>query len=228
MFGLWVEIRIFLTEHAIRIILFYIQTTSGNTMSKDRLKQQIDFILEIDRLKTIDRRTYLTDTSRFENSAEHSWHIAVMALVLSEHANNPDIDLLKVIRMLLLHDLVEIDAGDTFAYDIRANEDKQVREQAAAERIFNLLPPDQAAVFREAWEEFEARQTPEAVFAASLDRLQPMLHNLYTRGKAWQEHGVRKDQVLAFNRHMAEGASALWDFAVAGIEKAVDRGDLQE
>ena len=197
-------------------------------MSIDRLKQQIDFILEIDRLKTINRRTYLTDTSRFENAAEHSWHIAVMALVLAEHANQPDIDLLKVIRMLLIHDLVEIDAGDTFAYDTAGQADKQAREQAAAERIFRLLPPDQAGIFRNTWDEFEAGGTPEAMFAASLDRLQPMLHNLFTRGKAWREHRVRKAQVVAFNRHMADGAGALWEYARAGLELAVARGDLQE
>lgn len=195
---------------------------------KNRLTRQIEFILEIDRLKTINRRTYLTDSSRFENSAEHSWHIAVMALVLAEHADDPDIDRLKVLRMLLIHDLVEIDAGDTFAYDTRGQAGKRVREQAAAERIFQILPPDQALWLREAWEEFEARKTPEARFAASLDRLQPMLHNIHTRGRAWREHGVRKDQVIAFNRHMAEGAPALWDFARAGLEKAVARGDLED
>ena len=130
--------------------------------------------------------------------------------------------------MLLIHDLVEIDAGDTFAYDTAGQADKQAREQAAAERIFQILPLDQAGFFRKTWEEFEARQTPEAVFAASLDRLQPMLHNLYTRGKAWQEHGVRKDQVIAFNRHMADGATSLWEYASAGLEKAAARGDLPE
>ena len=197
-------------------------------MSEDRLERQIDFILEIDRLKSIERRTYLTDTSRFENSAEHSWHIAVMALVLAEHANQPDIDLLKVIRMLLIHDLVEIDAGDTFAYDTAGLADKQSREQAAAERIFRLLPPDQAGVFRDTWDEFEARRTPEAVIAAALDRLQPMLHNLFTRGKAWREHGIKKDQVMNVNRHMADGAATLWEYARNGLEEAVVRGDLKE
>jgi|SRR6056297_363406 len=196
--------------------------------SRARLEKQIDFILEIDRLKTIYRRTYLTDASRFENSAEHSWHIAVMAMVLAEHANQPDIDLLSVIKMLLIHDLVEIDAGDTFAYDTSAKTDKAEREQAAADRIFNLLPADQAAGFRALWDEFEARQTPEACFAAALDRLQPLIHNLYTRGKSWKEHGVQKDQVLSLNRHTADGASDLWDFAAEWIEKAVSRGDLPE
>ena len=198
------------------------------SVSRARLEKQIDFILEIDRLKTICRRTYLTDATRFENSAEHSWHIAVMAMVLAEHANHPDIDLSKVIRMLLIHDLVEIDAGDTFAYDIAAKTDKPEREQAAADRIFGLLPPNQAEEFRALWDAFEAGKTPEARFAAALDRLQPLIHNLYTRGRSWKEHGVRKDQVLSLNRHTADGASDLWDFAADWIEKAVTRGDLPE
>ncbi|MFP4532011.1 MAG: HD domain-containing protein [Desulfobacterales bacterium] len=196
--------------------------------SRARLEKQIDFIIEIDRLKAIYRRTYLTDASRFENSAEHSWHIAVMAMVLAEHANQPAVDLSKVIRMLLIHDLVEIDAGDTFAYDTSAKTDKLEREQAAADRIFNLLPEDQAAGFHALWDEFEARETPEACFAAALDRLQPLIHNLYTRGKSWKEHGVHKDQVLSLNRHTAEGASDLWDFAAEWIEKAAAMGDLPE
>src|SRR6056297_294642 len=161
-------------------------------MDWQRLEQQVAFILEIDRLKTIYRRTYLTDTSRFENSAEHSWHIAVMAMLLAEHANTLEVDQLRVIKMLLIHDLVEIDAGDTFAYDTAAHADKAAREQAAADRLFGLLPADQAAEFRALWDEFESRQTPEAKFAGALDRLQPLLHNLYTHGRSWREHGVRK------------------------------------
>ncbi|MFO7838289.1 MAG: HD domain-containing protein [Desulfosalsimonadaceae bacterium] len=195
-------------------------------MDQQRLQQQIDFVLEIDRLKTIRRRTYLTDTSRFENSAEHSWHVAVMAMVMAEHSNFADMDLARVVRMLLLHDLVEIDAGDTFAYDDRAKEDKKEREQAAAERLFGLLPADQAAAFRSLWEEFEARQTPEAKFAAALDRLQPLLHNLYTGGKSWQEHGIREEQVLELNRHSAQGSAALWEYAARWIQEAVEKGNL--
>jgi len=197
-------------------------------MDWQRLEQQVGFILEIDRLKMIDRRTYLTDTSRFENSAEHSWHIAVMAMLLAEHADTPELDSLRVIKMLLIHDLVEIDAGDTFAYDRAAHADKEAREQAAADRLFGLLPADQAAEFRGLWEEFESRQTPEAKFAAALDRLQPLLHNLYTHGKSWREHGVRKSQVVSLNRHMAEGAPELWSYAEKWLEKAVAEGDLAE
>ena len=197
-------------------------------MDRTRLTRQIDFILEIDRLKTINRRTYLTDASRLENSAEHSWHIAVMALVLAEHANEPGLDLMKVLRMLLIHDLVEIDAGDTFAYDPGARADRQAREQAAADRIFHILPDDQAENFFALWKEFENRNTAEGRFAAALDRLQPMLHNLRTRGKAWREHGVRKAQVVDFNRHMAEGGASLWAYITGEIERAVARGDLKE
>jgi putative hydrolase of HD superfamily len=199
----------------------------GILANRHRLQQQVEFILEIDRLKTVYRRTYLTDKSRHENSAEHSWHIAVMALVLAEYSNEPDPDLFRVVAMLLLHDLVEIDAGDTFAYDREAQENKREREQAAAERLFALLPADQAEWFRSIWEEFEERRTPEAKFAAALDRLQPLLHNLHTRGKSWQEHGVKKDQVIGLNRHMAEGAPDLWAYAAEWIERAVSKGDLE-
>ena len=197
-------------------------------MDWQRLEQQVAFILEIDRLKTVYRRTYLTDTSRFENSAEHSWHISVMAMLLAEHARTPEVDQLRVIKMLLIHDLVEIDAGDTFAYDRAAHADKEAREKAAADRLFGLLPADQAAEFRGLWDEFESRQTPEAKFAAALDRLQPLLHNLYTHGRSWREHGVRKSQVVALNRRMAEGASELWAYAEKWLEKAVAEGDLAE
>ena len=197
-------------------------------MDWQRLEQQVTFILEIDRLKTVYRRTYLTDTSRFENSAEHSWHIAVMAMLLAEHANTPEVDQLRVIKMLLIHDLVEIDAGDTFAYDSAAHADKAAREQAAADRLFGLLPADQAAEFRALWDEFEARQSPEAKFAGALDRLQPLLHNLYTHGKSWQEHGVRKSQVVSLNRRMAEGAPDLWTYAEKWLEQAAAEGNLAE
>jgi len=197
-------------------------------MDWQRLEQQVAFIMEIDQLKTVYRRTYLTDTSRFENSAEHSWHIAVMAMLLVEYANTPELDQLRVIKMLLIHDLVEVDAGDTFAYDSAAHADKAAREQTAADRLFGLLPADQAAEFRALWDEFESRQSPEAKFAGALDRLQPMLHNLYTHGRSWREHGVRKSQVVSLNRHTAEGAADLWAYAEKWLEKAVGEGDLAE
>ncbi len=190
-----------------------------------RLARQIGFILEIDKLKRIVRQTYLIDRGRRENDAEHSWHLAVMAVLLNEYATEP-VDVLTVVKMVLIHDIVEIDAGDTFCYDEAAHADKAEREQAAADRLFALLPDDQGVELRALWEEFEARRTPEARFAAALDRLQPLLHNYHTQGLAWREHGVTVDRVLARNHHMAEGATALWDYAERFIRDAVERGYL--
>lgn len=197
------------------------------TPKKSRIDRQVRFIVEIDRLKQICRQTYLTDASRFENSVEHSWHLAMLAMVFSEYAND-SIDVSKVIRMVLIHDIVEIDAGDTFIYDEIAAADKAARETAAAERIFNLLPEDQAQEFRGLWNEFEARSTADARFAHALDRFQPILHNIVTNGKAWHHHGIRKHQVLEKNRVMAEGADALWDYTADMIENAAADGLLPE
>ncbi len=191
-----------------------------------RLAAQIRFIVEIDKIKNVFRRTYLMDHSRYENDAEHSWHLAVMAMLLNEYAAEQGIDILKVIKMVLIHDIVEIDAGDTFCYDEVGHEDKAEREQAAADRIFAILPADQAAELRALWDEFEARQTPEARFAAALDRLQPLLHNYNTDGAAWREHGITVDRVIDRNRHMAEGAPELWEYAASFIRDAVEKGFL--
>ena len=190
-----------------------------------RLARQLDFIVEIDRLKGILRRTVLTDRSRLENSAEHSWHIAVMALVLAEHSER-EIDVLKVLKMLLVHDLVEIDAGDTFCYDTQANADKAEREERAAERIFGLLPDDQRTELRSIWEEFEARKTAESRFANALDRLQPMLHNYLTSGHSWREHGIQKPQVIERNQPIEEGSSVLWKVARRFLDDAEVLGFL--
>lgn len=192
-----------------------------------RLVRQLDFLREIDRLKTVLRQTVLTDKSRRENSAEHSWHLAVMAGLLQEHANEPGLDVGRVIRMVLIHDIVEIDAGDTFAYDTAGHADKAEREERAAERLFGLLPDDQRAEIMDLWREFEDRTTPEAKFAAALDRLQPMMHNYLTEGHTWRQHGITAGQVLARNRHIAEGSEALWRFAEQMINDAVDKGYLQ-
>lgn len=191
----------------------------------DRLDAQIRFLLDADRLKGIDRQNLVGGGARRENSAEHSWHLALMAAVLAEHAAEP-VDLARVVLMLLVHDLVEIDAGDTFVYDESARLDKADRERAAAERIFGLLPDDQERRLRALWEEFEARQTPESRFAASIDRLQPLLLNSITGGVPWQQHGVSADRVLARNAHVAEGAPALWELARAVIDRAVADGIL--
>lgn len=194
-------------------------------MTHDRLHRQIQFILEIDKLKSILRQSYLLNKERHENSAEHSWHLAMMAIVLQEYSNQ-EVDLLHVLKMLLVHDVVEIDAGDTYCYDEQANSDKAEREQKAANRIFALLPPDQERELRSLWEEFEARRTPEAKFANALDRLMPMMHNYYTRGKSWRENNVGSDSVLERNAVMREGAEKLWEFAQSLIDDAVEKGYL--
>ncbi len=192
----------------------------------ERIQRQMKFLIELDKLKCILRQTWLMDASRRENDAEHSWHLGVMALVLVEHAAEPQLDLARVVKMVLVHDIVEIDAGDTFAYDDVGALDKAEREQAAAQRLFGLLPADQAVEFRDVWQEFEARESPEARFAAALDRLQPILHNYHTRGKAWTQHGITADQVVARNRHIAEGSPRLWEYVDNLICDAVARGFL--
>lgn len=195
-------------------------------MAVDRLERQIRFIVEIDKLKSVFRQTLLMNGQRYENDAEHSWHIAMMAILLAEYAASPDVDILRVIKMLLVHDIVEIDAGDTIVYDQAGRAAQAVREQEAAKRIFNILPADQAGEIRDLWTEFEARQTPEALFAAALDRLQPLLHNYHTQGAAWKKHGITVDRVLARNQQMAQGAPKLWEYAQAFIAEAVEKGYL--
>jgi putative hydrolases of HD superfamily len=193
-----------------------------------RLEQQITFVRELDKLKRVQRQTWLTDTSRQENSAEHSWHIAVMAMVLAEYAPGNDLDIGRVIQMLLLHDIVEIDAGDTFCYDRAAVAQQADHEERAAERLFGLLPPDLADRFRDLWEEFEARQTPESLLANSLDRLQPILNNYYSGGKSWRAHGITRDQVRGRNRIVADGAPELWAYIEDLLQRAVDEGMLKD
>ncbi len=191
-----------------------------------RLAQQIQFIIEIDKLKGILRQTLLTDESRRENSAEHSWHLAMMAIVLAEYAPASDVDVLRVIKMLLVHDLVEIDAGDTFCYDVQGNQNKAAREALAATRLFGLLPEEQGAELRSLWEEFETQETTAAQFAAALDRLQPLLHNQQTRGGTWRIHGISRDQVLRRMHPVKDGAPALWSLVEKVIEDAVVAGYL--
>jgi putative hydrolase of HD superfamily len=192
----------------------------------ERLAQQIRFIIEVDRLKEIFRQTVLINSRRAENDAEHSWHLCLIVITLAEHANWPRLNVLRVLQMLILHDLVEIDAGDTFAYDTLAMAGQHDREAVAAGRIFGLLPADQALEFRALWDEFEARQTPEAKFAAAVDRFQPMLLNCRTEGAAWQKHGITRDRVIARNSYISEGSAALWDYAARMIEQTVAEGNL--
>lgn len=186
----------------------------------------MEFIREIDGLKQIGRQTYLRDASRKENDAEHSWHLAMMALVMSEYANE-NIDVLRVVSMVLIHDVVELDAGDTYAYDSVANETKREREVAAAERIFNILPKDQAAYFRDIWDEFESAETPEAKFAHVLDNIQPMMLNAASGGKAWREHGVKLSQVLKRNEENPKGSKQIWTYAKENlIDVNVIKGNI--
>ncbi len=199
-----------------------------DALPEDRLREQLAFVAELDRLKTVLRRTPLTDGSRRENAAEHSWHLAVMALILREHAGSEELDLPRVVRMLLVHDVVEIDAGDTYRYDREGMQDKRDRERRAARRLFGMLPDDQAQRMRNLWEEFEARRTPEARFAAALDRLQPLLHNFLTEGRSWREHGISMDRVVEQNRSIREGSPALWGHVRTLLERAVERGHLED
>jgi putative hydrolase of HD superfamily len=201
------------------------RSARGGAMAPDRLEQQIRFILEVDALKGILRRTYVLDGGRPENSAEHSWHVAVMAVLLAEHANEP-VDTARVVRMLLVHDIVEVDAGDTYVYDTTGAQAKTEREMRAADRLFGLLPKDQGRELRALWEEFEEGRTAEACFAAALDRLMPVLHNVHTAGRSWREHGITADRVIARNSRMSEGSEALWEYARSLIEDAVAHGHL--
>ncbi|MBV1777322.1 HD domain-containing protein [Burkholderiaceae bacterium DAT-1] len=191
------------------------------------LDQQLNFLLEIDRLKLVARRTRTVGGARAENSAEHSWHVAMMAMTLAPHASEP-IDIDRVIKLLLVHDIVEIDAGDTFLYDAAASQDKAEREAAAADRIFGLLPADQAARLRALWDEHEDKATAESRFAHACDRAIPMLINLTNEGISWQENSVRFEQVIARNQPDIESiAPALWQWLLPRLESARDRGWLR-
>lgn len=196
-------------------------------MLETRLRQQMDFIVEIDKLKQVFRQNLLMDGSRRENDAEHSWHLAVMACLLEEYADEP-VDLVRVLKMVLLHDLVEIDAGDTFCYDEEAGLDKAEREKAAAERIYTLLPEDQRDEYLALWQEFEERRTPEARFAICLDRLQPMLHNYLTQGGTWVKYRVPLTKVRERMEEVKAASTVLGDFLEELIADAVAQGFLKD
>ena len=194
----------------------------------DRLEQIVDFCRLTDKEKFIRRRTYLTDGQRLENDAEHAWHLAVMALLLCEYANE-EVDLLKVVSMVLIHDLVEIYAGDTFAYDKEGLKTQKAREEAAADRLFPRLPEDLAEKFRGLWEEFEADETPEAHFAHTLDNFQPLMLQAATDGKAWQEGHRKLGEVLHRNRRTSAGSEILWAYAEKHfIEPQLRNGHLED
>lgn len=190
------------------------------------LQARLDFILEADKLKTVIRRSWLTDESRLENSAEHQWHASLTALTLVEYAG-PGVEIDRVLRMLMLHDLVEIDAGDTFLYDTAAAADQAAREQAAADRIFGLLPLEQGQAYRAIWDEFEAAESPSARFAKAVDRAIPMLLNLATDGRGWRDHNVRLDQVLSANWRIEAEIPELWAWIRPRLDDAVTNGWLR-
>ena len=196
-------------------------------MDKDRLRKQIEFIVEVDKLKNIYRQTLLMDGSRNENDAEHSWHLALMAMVLKEYSPEKDLDITKVLKMLLVHDLVEIYAGDTFCYDEKGNLDKASRELAAADKLYSILPPDQGQELRALWDEFEARKTPEALFASSLDRLQPLICNYLTEGHTWVKYGIKSSKVMERTLPIQEGAPGLWDLVEEMMEDSIEQGILE-
>jgi 5'-deoxynucleotidase YfbR-like HD superfamily hydrolase len=191
------------------------------------LDQQIAFLVESDRLNTVLRRNYTVAADRRENSAEHSWHVALTAMLLAEYSNQP-VNIDRVVRMLLVHDLVEIDAGDTFIYDSVANISKEAREREAARRLFGLLPESQAGQLHELWDEFETKATPEAKFARAVDRFVAVLHNYATRGRGWKENGITRSRVLEVNQSVAEGSETLWAKIQEMTQEAVKRGDLIE
>lgn len=196
-------------------------------MNFEHLLQQVAFIHEIDKVKYIQRKSRLFNSDRRENDAEHSWHLAVMAMVLARHSNEP-VDTLKVIKMLLIHDVVEIDAGDVFLYDTVLNHTNTEAELKAAERIFGLLPQEQAEEFSAVWEEFEAGETPEAKFARAMDRLEPLLQDVSNNGVVWREHNVSYDKVVQKNSIIQHGSQTLWDFGKSLIDELAEKGILKK
>jgi len=191
-----------------------------------RLDQQIRFLVEADKLKAVARRTRLLDGSRFENSAEHTWHLMLLALILREHTTG-SLDVLRALEIVAVHDLVEIDAGDTFAYDTAGQSTKAAREEAAADRVFGLLPPDQRDYVRGLWDEFEARVTPEAQFANALDRLQPLILNAHSSGGSWLDQALTRDDVLRRMAPVAQGLPGLWPTVERVVEAFGQNGVLK-
>lgn len=205
----------------------------------ERLEKQIRFLLELDKMKNLYRQTYIINDEdrpsggeftprppRKENDAEHSFHLAIFAAILSEYANE-SIDTAHVMKMVLVHDVVEIDAGDTYCYDPEGNKTKRSRELKAADRLFGLLPDDQRDEYRSLWDEFEANETPDAKFANAMDRLQPVLMNYAKGGISWQEHGVKYDSVVERNEKISLGSSELWDYVKPLFDDALAKGKLR-
>lgn len=199
-----------------------------NNNIPDRLQKQLDFIKEIDKEKEIERRTLLSDGSRFENDAEHAWHMAVMAILLSEYANE-EIDILKTVSMILIHDIVEIDSGDTYCYDEDGKKTQEEREKKAANRLFNLLPEDQAQKFYALWCEFEEKKTPEAKFARTMDCVQPTMLNVASGGVMWKKNGIKLSQILERNKYTESGSKELWNYQLNHlILPNVENGNIKD
>ncbi|EGQ9182860.1 HD domain-containing protein [Vibrio parahaemolyticus] len=193
----------------------------------DRLEKQLALLIELDKLKSVLRRTRVKSAEgRLENSGEHSWHVALMAVLMEEHANAP-VDICRVMKMLLIHDVVEIDAGDTFVYDIAASKEQAEKEIQAAERLFGMLPTDQGQELLALWLEFEAAQSDDAKYAKALDRLIPMLLNYHNNGQSWKENSVTREQALTINKRIEFGSVTLWDKAKELIEEATEKGWLK-
>ncbi|MDC5707210.1 HD domain-containing protein [Vibrio europaeus] len=193
----------------------------------ERLEKQLALLMELDQLKSVLRRTRVKSAEgRLENSAEHSWHVALMAILMEEHANEP-VNIARVVKMLLLHDVVEIDAGDTFVYDVAATAEQEKKELDAAHRLFGMLPEEQGQSLLQLWLEFESAQTADAKFAKALDRIIPMLLNYHNQGQSWQEHGVTRHQALTINQKIEFGSQALWDKAKQIIDDATNKGWLK-
>jgi putative hydrolase of HD superfamily len=193
-------------------------------MVSERLSKQMDFLTEVEKLKAVYRQNMVYDRSRHENSAEHSWHLALMAVVLSNEAIDPAVDIKTVIEMLLIHDIVEIDAGDTFLYDEGANLDKEEREDRAATRLFGLLPEDQRDRFISLWREFDARQTPNALFAAALDNMQPVVNHFVSEGYGIKNHALKSRQIIEKKEFIKDASPALWEYTRSVIAKSEERG----
>lgn len=196
-------------------------------MNLDRLKQQIDFIKEIDKVKYIQRKTKLFNSDRHENDAEHSWHLAMMVLVLAEHSDEP-IDVLKVLKMVLIHDIVEIDAGDTFLFDTTTDHDNRAEESEAAERIFGLLPDAMASEFKNIWIEFEEEITPESKFANAIDNLEPMIQNATNQGGTWAEFDVPYETIIKKKKKIGNASDSLWEYAQGLVNQSVDEGFVKK
>lgn len=192
----------------------------------ERLEQQIAFARETDKVKEIFRQNYISDGSRKENDSEHSWHSALMAVILAEYSNEP-VDILKVVKMLLIHDLVEIDAGDSYAYDYAAQATAHDREVKAADRIFGMLPKDQKEEYRKLWDEFEEYETPEARYAHVMDNFQPLILNDASDGISWREHQVKRENIMKRNEKIPSGSEAIWNYMEQLIEKNIHKGNIK-